>query len=418
MRTYRRLLGWPLAVAFAALLSGCPPPPVPPAETPTSGPATAPTTPAPTAPTNAGAGSKTDWGDPAGIAIGGYMSLTGDTATFGQSSNMAMGMAVEEINAKGGVLGGQKLHLTMVDTESKQDVSAIAAQRLIDGKSVVVVGEVASSNSLAAAPKCQAAHVPMLTPSSTNPTVTQKGDYIFRACFTDNQQGAYMALFAAKELKAKRAAILKDISSDYSKGLTEVIQKRFESAGGKILRVEGYQQKETDFSPTLTSLKALNLDAVFVPGYYGEVGLIVKQARELGLKCPFVGGDGWDSPKLAEVAGANLDGSFYVNHYSKEEDRPKVKEFVSGFKQRYGSDPDALAACAYDAIYIVADALNRAGAADSQKLRDALATTQGYDGVTGVITIDAERNASKPCVILGFQNGKEVMKGTMKPTDV
>lgn len=417
MSKLRTWVGVLLAAATMVLLSGCPQAPQP--DSAGSQPSADTTASSPTEGGGQAAGMTNQWGPADGVPLGGYMSLTGPIATFGQSSNMAMGMAIEEINAAGGVLGGQKLKLVMEDSESKPEQSTVAAQRLIDVHHVVgVIGEVASSNSLAAAPVCQQAKVPMLSPSSTNPRVTKMGEYIFRACFTDDLQGAYMAICATQK-GFKRAAILKDVSSDYSKGLTEVIQARFTQDGGEVVAVEGYQQNDPDFSATLTKLKPLNLDVIFVPGYYQDVGLILKQARELGLNTPMVGGDGWDSPVLADLAGKYLNQDcWFVNHYSKDEDRPKVRQFVDGFKQRYGSDPDALAACAYDAVYVVAEALERAGAADPVKLREALATTRDFDGVTGTITIDADRNASKPCVVLGFQDGKQVVVGRLTPDQV
>jgi branched-chain amino acid transport system substrate-binding protein len=411
-----------VAVASLTLLAGCPAPP------PAAGPApkTEAKTPTDAAPAKTeevklggGAGSKGLWGPEDGISLGSYMALTGGNATFGQSSNMAMGMAIEEINAAGGVLGGKKLKLSVEDTESKAESSVNAAERLLDTKgAVVLIGEVASSCSLAVAPMAQKKGIPMLTPSSTNPTVTEKGDFIFRSCFTDDQQGAYVVKFALSR-GYRKGVIIKDIENDYSKGLEKVITELFPKGGGKILQSFGYTLKQPDFSPILTEAKGLEPDVIFVPGYYEQVGVIIKTARELGIKAAIVGADGWDSPVLARIAGASLDQDcYFVNHYSKDEDRPKVQDFVKNFKQRYSEDPDALAACAYDAIYIVKEAIERAKGTEPKALRDALAATKDFDGVTGRITIDKDRNASKPCVVLGFKEGKQVLVTSLKPSDL
>lgn len=418
MNCLGKRFGWLAAAGALVTLAGCPAP------APPEGSEAQPTQTAAPTPTDSAAqpaaGMRTTWGPDDGIVIGSYMSLTGGIATYGQSSNMAMGMAIEEINDRGGVLGGRKLRLVVEDSESKPEQSTVAAQRLIDvHHAVCVVGEVASSNSLAAAPVCEQAGIPMLSPSSTNPEVTLKGKFIFRACFTDDQQGAYVALFAAKHKGYRKAAILQDISSDYSKGLTKVITERFTEYGGTIERTEGYQQGDPDFSAQLTKLKGLGLDVIFLPGYYQDVGKIIKQARELGLTTPFVGADGWDSPVLVELAGDYLDQDcYFVNHYSKSEDRPEVKRFVQGFKERYNQEPDALAACAYDAIGIVAKAIDKAGNTDPKQLRDAIAATKDYHGVTGVITINAERNALKPCVVLAFKQKEQVIETTLTPADI
>lgn len=419
MGTVARHLRW-LALTATLLLAGCPKPPAPDTGALPPGTGGSGTVAGIPEPPTAAESAKNTYGAEEGIVLGGYMSLTGNISTYGQSSTKAMGMAVEEINAAGGVLGGQMLRLVMEDTASKPDESATAAQRLIEvHQAVVVVGEVASSNSLAAAPICQQKQIPMVTPSSTNPQVTQKGDYIFRTCYTDDLQGSYVGAYAAGALNLRRAAILKDNDSDYSKGLSEAIQSTFTRLGGEIVAVEAYTQGEKDFSAVLTKLNDLELDCVFIPGYYEDVGQIIKQGRDLGLDLTFVGGDGWDSPKLAEIAGDYLDDRcYFVNHYSKNEERPQAGEFAEKFRQRYGEYPDALAACAYDAIYIVADAINRAGAVDSAKIRDALAETTDFEGATGVITIDSNRNATKPCVVLGFEHQEQVIRATYTPDDL
>ncbi|MBI5835496.1 MAG: ABC transporter substrate-binding protein [Armatimonadetes bacterium] len=416
MRAVCRVLSLTIAAFALVMLTGCPP--TQPAGETSPKPGETPKTDPGNKPTAGGAGTKTSWGEDGGVVIGSYMSLTGGTATFGQSSNMAMGMAVEQANAKGGVLG-KKIKLVVEDAASKAEDAANAAQRLLDVHKVCLgIGEVASSLSLAAAPSFQKAGIPMLTPASTNPEVTKKGDCIFRSCFTDDQQGAYVASFAIKK-GLKKGVILKDITSDYSKGLTEVIGKVFPGSGRTIDRVEAYKQGDRDFAAILTKIKELKPDVIFIPGYYEEVGLIIKQAREQGITATLLGADGWDSPKLAEIAGASLDDKcFFVNHYAQSDPRPVVQAFVTEFRKRYNEDPDALAACAYDAMNIALRAIERAQGTDKDALKKALAATKDYDGVTGTITLDADRNASKSCVVLGFEGGKQKAAGTITPADL
>lgn len=368
---------------------------------------------------NAG-GLKRVWGALEGDAIklGAFMCNTGNIATFGQSTTRAMGLAVEEINAQGGVLG-KPLQLIVEDDGSDQQQVPNVVNKLITKDNVVaVIGEVASSNSMAGASVCQPARVPMLTPSSTNINVTKEGDFIFRSCFTDDFQAAVMALFARRNLKAQTAAILKDVQSDYSKGLTEFFQKSFTLLGGKVLGVEAYAQKDKDFSAQLTKIKTLKPDVIYLPGYYEDIGNICRQARQLGLQSTFIGGDGWDSPKLTELGGEAVEGCYFSNHYSKEEKRPQVQTFVKVFQDKYGEAPDALAACGYDAVHIVADALRRAKVVDREALREALAQTKNFPGVTGIITIDAQRNAQKKAVVLTIQGGQQKYVTTISPAEV
>jgi branched-chain amino acid transport system substrate-binding protein len=349
------------------------------------------------------------------IVLGSYMCNTGPFATFGQSSTKAMQLAVEEINARGGVLG-EPIKLIVEDDQCKPEEAANAAQKLIQQDNVLcVIGEVASSNSLAAAPICQNAKTPMVTPSSTNPAVTQTGDYIFRVCFTDDFQGLVMSKFAWEDLKAKTAVIFSDVASDYSKGLSKVFRETFTADGGQILGEESYNQGDRDFRAQLTKFKQLNPDVVYVPGYYGEVALILSQARQLGLKATFVGGDGWDSPKLVEIAGKAAEGGYFSNHYSKDDPNPVVQEFVKSFQAKYNEVPDALAACAYDAIRIVAQAIESSQKPDRAGLRDALAQVKDFDGVTGKITIDKNRNARKSATVLTIKDGKQAFVKTMEP---
>ena len=340
------------------------------------------------------------------IAVGHVASMTGDTATFGRSADEGMRMAIDELNAAGGVLG-KKLDLLTEDDRSVTEEARTAAQKLIQRDHVVaLLGEVASSRSLAAAPEAQRAKVPMISPGSTNPKVTEVGDYVFRACFIDPFQGAVMARFALNELHAKRLAILFDFKQDYSVGLADFFRDTVKKNGGEIVADERYTSGDIEFRAQLTTIRAANPDAIFVPGYYTELGLIAKQARELGINVPLLGGDGWDSEKTLEIGGDAVEGYYFSTHYAADSDDPHVQEFVRRFQTRYGATPDAMAALGYDTAGILADALKRAGSTDGEKLRDAIAATQGFAGVTGKISIDANRNARKDAVVLQIKGGK------------
>lgn len=340
------------------------------------------------------------------IRIGHFASLTGDTATFGQSTDRGIRMAIEEINARGGALG-RPLELISEDDRSITEEARTAAQKLLQRDQVTaLLGEVASSRSLAAAPEAQRAGIPMISPASTNPKVTEVGSYVFRTCFIDPFQGAVMARFAREELKAKRVAILFDFKQDYSVGLADFFRKTFTELGGEIVADERYTSGDIEFRAQLTTIRAASPDAVFVPGYYTEVGLIAKQARELGLAVPLLGGDGWDSAKTLEIGGSAVEGYYFSNHYAADSDSPKVQDFVKRYRDKHGEAPDAMAALGYDAAGILADALERAGDVQGAKLRDAIAATRDYDGVTGKISIDENRNARKDAVVLKIEGGR------------
>ena len=350
------------------------------------------------------------------IKLGAYFGLTGNFATFGISSSNALRLAVDEINTAGGI-GGQQIELTVEDDQCKPDEAASAASKLIDQDQVLVlIGEVASSNSLAAAPICQAAKVPMVTPTSTNPKVTKTGDYIFRACFTDDFQGWVPAKFAVDTLKARTAAVFSDVNSDYSQGLTEYFTAAFQKLGGKVVVKQSYSQGDKDFAAQLTAMAKAAPDVLYIPGYYNDVGPICQQARRLGLKSKVLGGDGFDSPKLVELGGDAVEGVYFSNHYSKDDPRPEVQSFLKAYQAKYNEVPDALAACAYDTVYLVAQAIVRAGKLDRAAVRDALAQTKDFPGVTGTITMDANRNAQKPAVILTIEKGQQKFVASVPPT--
>jgi branched-chain amino acid transport system substrate-binding protein len=340
------------------------------------------------------------------IVVGHVASMTGDTATFGRSADQGMRLAIEEINAAGGVLG-KPIELVTEDDRSVTEEARSAAQKLLQRDQVVaLLGEVASSRSLAAAPEAQRAKVPMISPGSTNPRVTEVGDYVFRACFIDPFQGAVMARFAVEELRAKRLAILFDFKQDYSVGLAQFFRETAAKLGAEIVADERYTSGDIEFRAQLTTIRAANPDAIFVPGYYTELGLIAKQARELGIGVPLLGGDGWDSDKTLEIGGDAVEGYYFSTHYASDSDNPRVQTFVKDFQTKYGATPDAMAALGYDTARIFADAATRAGSTEGAKLRDAIAATSGFEGVTGKISMDAQRNARKDAVVLKIEGGK------------
>ena len=339
------------------------------------------------------------------IKVGEFASLTGSEATFGQSSHRGTQLAIDELNAGGGVLG-KKIQLITEDNQSQAGQSATVVRKLISSDGVVaILGEVASSRSLEAAPICQQNGVPMVSPASTNPKVTEVGDCIFRVCFIDPFQGTVMANFARKTLKLQNVAVLTDMKSDYSLGLAKFFKQGFTADGGKIVVDQNYSGGDKDFNAQLTAIKAANPDGIFLPGYYTEVGLIALQARQLGLTCPIFGGDGWESASLVPIGGKALEGCYFSTHYSPESTAPAVQNLVKTYQARYHEMPDAMAALGYDSAMILADAIKHAGATDGAKLRAALAATKDFHGVTGDISIDANRNASKPAVILTIKDG-------------
>ena len=351
------------------------------------------------------------------IKIGEYASLTGKEASFGQQSHKGLTLAIEEINAAGGALG-RKLELFTEDNQTKPGESATAAKKLISrNKVVALIGEVASGRSLEAAPIAQAAKIPMIAPAATNPTVTQTGNSIFRVCFIDPFQGTVMAKFAQNDLKAKRVAILSSVSNAYSVGLAKFFKETFVANGGLVVSEKNFSEGDKDFRAQLTAVKAANVDAIFVPSYYTEAALIARQARDLGLTVPLFGGDGWVADQLLEIGGDALNGCYYSTHFSPENQDPVVQAFVKKFKARWGANenPDAFAALGYDAAFVLVDAIKRAGTTDGPKLRDALAATKNFAGVTGVTNIDANRDASKPAAIIAIKGGKLEFLKTVAP---
>ena len=349
------------------------------------------------------------------IKIGEYASLTGKEAAYGDTSHKGIVLAIEELNARGGALG-RKLELLTEDDQSKQGESATAVKKLIArDKVVAILGEVASIRSLEAAPVIQNARIPMISSASVNSKVTEVGDYIFRVCFVDSFEGKVLAKFAQAHLKARRVAILTSASNAYSVGMSRVFRESFLADGGTVAAEPKYSEGDKDFRAQLTAVKNSGADAIFASGYYTEAGLICKQARELGLDLPIFGGDGWDAPPLLEIGGAAMEGTYLCAHYSPEDPSPAVQGFNQRYQARWGALPDAWAALGYDSVQVLADALRRAGAAVPAQIRDALAATKDFAAVTGRITIDAQRNASKSAVILTIKDGKYQYVTTVAP---
>jgi branched-chain amino acid transport system substrate-binding protein len=349
------------------------------------------------------------------IPVGVYGALTGSEAAFGTSTVNGVRIAADEINAAGGVLG-RKIRLVVEDDQGRAEEAASVVTKLITSDSVVaLIGENSSNQSLAAAPIAQSNGVPMISPSSTNPTVTEKGDYIFRVCFTDPYQGKALAAFVRTDLKLDTAAILVDKKNDYSVGLAGVFRKEFEAAGGKIVAEQSYSGGDTEFRPQLTTVKAAAPQAIFIPGFYTEVGQIAIQARDLGLTVPLVGGDGWDSPAVIQIGGKAIEGSYFSDHYFVGDARPVVQKFATEYEKRHGAKPEATAALGYDALHLWANAARRANSLDKKLVRDQIAATKAYDGVSGNITMGADRNPIKPVAMIKIENGQMNFAGWVKP---
>jgi branched-chain amino acid transport system substrate-binding protein len=353
------------------------------------------------------------------ILIGQVGSTTGANATFGRSSRDGVAFAVKKFNDAGGLrIGGiqRKIKIVHYDDGSLPEGATQGVTKLIEqDKAIAIIGTENSSNALAAAPIAQRKGVVMLSPTATNPKLTEVGDFIFRACYVDSFQGRVMAIFAASDLKAAKAAILRDAKSDYSQGLAAEFAAAFKELGGEVIADEAYQAGDVHFKAQLTAIKAKKPDLIFVPGYYTEVGLILRQARELGLKMPMLGGDGWDSTKLVEIAGQAAEGAMFSNHYSASAETPEIKAFVSDFEAAFNYVPDSQAVMGYDGARLVLDALQRVKQLTPKDVRDALATTTRFAGLTGPLSIDASRGVIKPAVVLKVEYGKFKYLTTVNP---
>ena len=366
-----------------------------------------------------GGGSKKDAGNT--IKIGVVSELTGPNASYGTSVVKGMKLAVKEINDKGGV-DGKKIELAVADDKSEPAEAANAMSKVLNqDKAKLTMGIFTSSNAIAACNVSESAKVPFLAIGATNPKVTLDKDgkakpNTFRVCFIDPFQGTVGANFVLDTLKLKKAVVLIDNSSDYSKGLAAFFKEAYAKKGGQILGEEAYLQKDTDFKAILTKIKTLNPDVLYVPGYYEEVGKIIKQARELDIKAAFVGGDGWDSPKLVEIAGGPaLENTYFTNHYSPDATNAESKAFVAAYQKEYNEKPDAPAVLGYDGAKLMADAIKRAGSTDGAKVSAALAATKDFPAVTGKTSLNATHDAVKSAVIIAFKDGKQTYKTTVNP---
>ena len=341
--------------------------------------------------------------------------MTGKEATFGQISHQGAVLAIEEANAAGGVLG-RKLELLIEDDQSKPGEAATIVKKFISrDKVVAVLGEITSSRTLEAAPICQNAKIPLVSPGATAPEVTAMGNYIFRVCFIDPFAGTIMAKFAKDTLKVRRAAVLSSVSSAQSVGVAKYFRERFTADGGTIVLEQKFGEGDKDFRAQLTAIRAAGVDGIFAPAYYSEAALICKQARDLGLTVPLFGTDGWESSELISIGGAAVEGCYLGTHYSPENQSPVVVAFHERYQKRWGSSSNALAAVGYDGAMLLIDAIKRAGTTDSAKLRDALAATKNFPGTTGAITFDAQRNPTKSAVVLTVKNGRFVFVQDVNP---
>jgi branched-chain amino acid transport system substrate-binding protein len=350
----------------------------------------------------------------ADLKIGVVSSLTGPTATFGQEDVNGIKLAYEKLK-KG---TGKKFDLAIEDDKSEAMESTSATRKLLSVDKVsIMIGSPTSSLALASAPIVQEAKIPFITPTATNPKVTTVGDYITRACFTDDFQGVVMAKFAVQTLKKTKGLILIENTSDYSKGLAKAFTEQFTKLGGKMVNTEEltYAAKDTDYQSLLRKVKRANPDFIFVPGYYVEVGYIVKQARALGINVPFLGGDGWASPKLFEIAGGAVKGSYISSHFAPDDKAPIVQNFVKDYEKAYGTKPGSFAALGYDSLGIIADAIKRAKSTRPSDIRDALVATKDYPGVTGTITFDKNRNPTKSAVVLEATTSSFVFHSKVNP---
>jgi branched-chain amino acid transport system substrate-binding protein len=354
------------------------------------------------------------------IPVGINMELSGGVASYGTNSRDGAMLAIEEINAKGGVLGKQ-LQAIQKDCKSVADEAMNVSASLAGQKIVAQIGQLTSGDVAGSTPIMMQNKIPLIAPAATaaNVTVDDKtgktNDYIFRVCFIDPFQGTLMAQFATNDLKAKTAAVYKDASSDYGKGLAEYFEKTFKANGGTIVANEGFVKDDRDFKATLTKIRGKNPDFIYVPGYYQEVAPLIKQARELGITAPIGGGDGWDSPDMAKVAGTALNNTFFTNHYSSQDKDPKVVAFVKAYKAKYNKEPDAFAALGYDAVQMLAQGIKDANSTDTVKVKDALAKIKDFVGITGKMSIDEKHNPVKAGVIIEFKDGNQVMKTRIQP---
>ena len=351
------------------------------------------------------------------LKIGAVFALSGPQSTYGQESLEGMQLAIEELKTKNPTLAS-KISLVIEDEKSNPVDAANAAKKVLSVDKVdLIFGTVASSNTLSMISSVLEAQKPLVTPASTNPEVTKKGDLIFRTCFIDPFQGSVLANFALNNLAKKKAAILVDFKSDYSKGLSQYFEEAFKAGGGEVVAKEAYEAGKKDFKTQLVKIRAKQPEVLLVPGYYQEVGLIMKQAKQMGFNVVMLGGDGWDSPTLYDLAGADaVKGHYFSSHFAPDDSDPTVQTFVKSFSAKYKKAPGAMAALGYDGFLVISEAFKRAGSSDANAMKKALASTNNLRGVTGSITINASRDAEKDAVVLRTEGDKAVFAAKVTPT--
>lgn len=363
--------------------------------------------------TAAGAAPKPAGGEP--IVIGHYASLTGSEATFGVSTDNGIKLAVEEINAAGGVQGRPLKLITYDDQGKAQEAATVVTRLITQDKVIAILGEVASSRSIAGGQIAQKSGVPMITPSSTNPAVTEIGPMVSRVCYTDDLQGKACAKFVFEHLKLRSAAILFNRQQAYSKGLADEFARSFTAMGGTVVAQQSYGDGDADYSAQISAIRDSAAQVIFIPGYYTDAGNIAKQVRRAGVQATLMGGDGWDSIELGRIGQDAIEGAYFCNHYAPDQKTPEVTEFVKKYKEKFGEVPDALAALGYDAAKLLADAMRRSPSLAGKDLAQAINSTRALKGVTGTITIDEQRNAQKPLVIVQVKGGVPSFVATIEP---
>jgi branched-chain amino acid transport system substrate-binding protein len=344
------------------------------------------------------------------VRLGINAELTGSKPTVGDSCKKAMELLAAQVNQDGGLQVGDKkipLQLYVEDNEDKAESAAAAAQKLISQNNVLaIIGPNASGNAIPAARICEDNGVIMISPWSTNPKTTEGKRFIFRSCFIDDFQGQVMAKFARQNLKATTAAVLYDVASEYNKGIAEFFKQFFEADGGRVVAFASYTTGDKDFSSQLTTIKAASPQVLFLPNYYNEVPLQVKQARNQGLTCAIIGSDSWGSQELLTLGGKDLEGTFFSTHYAQDIATPKAQKFIAEFEAKYRKKPDDVAALTYDAGMLLCNAISQAGSLDRLKVREALAKDVTYDGVTGKMTFKGSGDPVKSAVILQVKDGQ------------
>jgi branched-chain amino acid transport system substrate-binding protein len=331
--------------------------------------------------------------------VGILLSLTGTQAYYGKEAKNGIVLALEELKDP-----DLKINISVEDSQSSPSEAAKGFHKLITSDKVtVVIGDMVSSNTIAAGSLAEKEKIPIISPGSTNDTVTIGKKYIYRTCFTDSFQGLVMADYASKELEAKRAVILQDSDSDYSIGLSKNFEEKFKINGGKVLKILRYSQKDTSYTAQLGDIRKLKPDVVFIPGFHQQVGVILREAKELKINSIMLGGDGWDTQELRQIAKGAEIGARFSNHYSAKSNDPTLQKFIKAYKKKYHTEPSSFSALGYDSANLVIQAIKNAKSNEADKINSALANIKNFSAATGKITIDKDHNASKPAVILEFE---------------